>query len=111
MFLAGFGGFWIIEGSTRIPLAQLKNAAYSTFASELLAVVPMFLLMGYFFATIGGMSKALFALLLPLSGTGPAGWALPPWRRARGSGRSAVSLATAATMGRVALPELETLWL
>jgi DctM-like transporters. len=88
MFVTGFAGYWIIDGSTRVPLAQLKNAAYSTFASESLAVVPMFLLMGYF-ATIGGMSKALFKAAEALSATARVASAWPPLLPAPGSGRSA----------------------
>ena len=60
MFLTGYVGYWVVTGSPNMAMARLKSAAYSTFASESLAVVPMFLLMGYF-ATIGGMSRSLFA--------------------------------------------------
>jgi TRAP transporter, DctM subunit len=106
MFVTGFCGYWIIDGSTRVPLAQLKNAAYSTFASESLAVVPMFLLMGYF-ATIGGMSKALFKAAEAFVGHRKGGVGVAAIASCAGFGAiCGSSLATAATMGRVALPEL-----
>ena len=41
MFITGYVGYWIVTGDTRMPMARLKSAAYSTFASESLAVVPM----------------------------------------------------------------------
>ena len=41
MFIVGYFGYWIVTGDTRMPMARLKRAAYSTFASESLAVVPM----------------------------------------------------------------------
>ncbi|WP_127108070.1 TRAP transporter large permease [Pararhodobacter zhoushanensis] len=107
MFVTGFGGYWIIDGSSRIPLAQLKNAAYSTFASEALAVVPMFLLMGYF-ATIGGMSSALFKAAAAFVGHRKGGVGIAAVASCAGFGAiCGSSLATAATMGRVALPELK----
>ncbi|MFN4100309.1 MAG: TRAP transporter large permease [Pararhodobacter sp.] len=106
MFLTGFGGYWIIDGSTRIPLAHLRNVAYSTFASEALAVVPMFLLMGYF-ATIGGMSKSLFKAAEAFVGHRRGGVGIAAVASCAGFGAiCGSSLATAATMGRVALPEL-----
>ncbi|MCW1930955.1 TRAP transporter large permease [Pararhodobacter zhoushanensis] len=107
MFVTGFCGYWIIDGSSRIPLAQLKNAAYSTFASEALAVVPMFLLMGYF-ATIGGMSSALFKAAAAFVGHRKGGVGIAAVASCAGFGAiCGSSLATAATMGRVALPELK----
>ena len=106
MFVTGFGGYWIIDGATRVPMVQLRNAAYSTFASESLAVVPMFLLMGYF-ATIGGMSKALFKAAEAFVGHRRGGVGIAAVASCAGFGSiCGSSLATAATMGRVALPEL-----
>ena len=59
MFLVGFVGLYLVTGSTNVGLARLKNETYSTFGSYSLSIVPMFLLMGSF-ATLGGMSQALF---------------------------------------------------
>ncbi len=106
MFLIGYFGYWMVTGDTRMPMARLKSAAYSTFASESLAVVPMFLLMGYF-ATIGGMSKALFKAAESFVGHRKGGVGIAAIASCAGFGAiCGSSLATAATMGRVALPEM-----
>ena len=106
MFLIGYFGYWMVTGDTRMPMARLKRAAYSTFASESLAVVPMFLLMGYF-ATIGGMSKALFKAAESFVGHRKGGVGIAAIASCAGFGAiCGSSLATAATMGRVALPEM-----
>ncbi|MCB1405383.1 MAG: TRAP transporter large permease [Rhodobacteraceae bacterium] len=107
MFIVGYVGYWIVTGDTRMPMARLKSAAYSTFASESLAVVPMFLLMGYF-ATIGGMSKALFKAAESFVGHRKGGVGIAAIASCAGFGAiCGSSLATAATMGRVALPEMK----
>jgi len=59
MFLVGLVGLVIVTGDITIPLARLKSETYVTFSNYSLSIVPMFLLMGYF-ATLGGMSQALF---------------------------------------------------
>jgi tripartite ATP-independent transporter DctM subunit len=106
MFITGYVGYWVVTGDTRMPMARLKSAAYSTFASESLAVVPMFLLMGYF-ATIGGMSRALFKAAEAFVGHRKGGIGIAAVASCAGFGAiCGSSLATAATMGRVALPEL-----
>ena len=107
MFIVGYFGYWVVTGDTRMPMARLKSAAYSTFASESLAVVPMFLLMGYF-ATIGGMSKALFKAAESFVGHRKGGVGIAAIASCAGFGAiCGSSLATAATMGRVALPEMK----
>jgi len=107
MFLTGYVGYWIVTGSPSMAMARLKSGAYSTFANESLAVVPMFLLMGYF-ATIGGMSKALFKAAEAFVGHRKGGVGIAAVASCAGFGAiCGSSLATAATMGRVALPELK----
>ena len=59
MFLAGLVGLIIVTGDTTVPFARLKSETYGTFSNYSLSIVPMFLLMGHF-ATLGGMSQALF---------------------------------------------------
>jgi len=59
MFLVGLVGLYFTTGSFNLPLARLKSETFSTFSSYSLSIVPMFLLMGHF-ATLGGMSSALF---------------------------------------------------
>ncbi|MEZ5752005.1 MAG: TRAP transporter large permease [Paracoccaceae bacterium] len=107
MFLTGFFGYWLVTGSPNMAMARLKSGAYSTFASESLSVVPMFLLMGYF-ATIGGMSQALFKAAEAFVGHRKGGVGIAAIASCAGFGAiCGSSLATAATMGRVALPELK----
>ena len=59
MFVAGLGGILIMTGDTSIAFGRLRSETYSTFSNYSLSIVPMFLLMGHF-ATLGGMSQALF---------------------------------------------------
>jgi tripartite ATP-independent transporter DctM subunit len=67
----------------------------------------MFLLMGYF-ATVGGMSKALFKAAESFIGHRKGGIGMAAIAACGGVGAiCGSSLATAATMGRVALPELK----
>lgn len=106
MFLVGFGGLSIVTGDASLPIARLKSETYSTFSSYSLSIVPMFLLMGYF-ATLGGMSTALFRAAEGFVGHRRGGVAISAVGACAGFGAiCGSSLATAATMGRVALPEL-----
>ncbi len=106
MFLAGFVGIVLVTGNSTIPLGRLKSETYTTFSSYSLSIVPMFLLMGYF-ATLGGMSTALFKAAEGFLGHRKGGVAMAAVGACAGFGAiCGSSLATAATMGRVALPEL-----
>jgi C4-dicarboxylate transporter DctM subunit len=106
MFLTGLIGLYMVTGSTNLPLARLKSETYSTFSSYSLSIVPMFLLMGHF-ATLGGMSNALFKAAESFLGHRKGGVAMAAIGACAGFGAiCGSSLATAATMGRVALPEL-----
>ena len=106
MFLVGLFGIVLVTGSTNIPFGRLKSETYSTFSSYSLTIVPMFLLMGHF-ATLGGMSAALFRAAEGFVGHRRGGVAMASIGACAGFGAiCGSSLATAATMGRVALPEL-----
>ncbi len=106
MLLCGLAGTWIITGNVNIILAKMKSEVYSTFASDSLAVVPLFLLMGQFAAS-GGMSQALFRAAETWMGHRKGGVAMAAIGACAGFGAiCGSSLATAATMGKVALPEL-----
>jgi tripartite ATP-independent transporter DctM subunit len=106
MFSVGFAGLWMVNGSTMIALAKLKTETFTTFSSYSLSIVPMFLLMGHF-ATLGGMSQALFKAAEGWLGHRKGGVAMAAVGACAGFGAiCGSSLATAATMGRVALPEL-----
>jgi C4-dicarboxylate transporter, DctM subunit len=106
MFLVGLVGLYAVTGSFNLPLARLKSETYSTFASYSLSIVPMFLLMGHF-ATLGGLSTALFKAAESFLGHRRGGIAMAAIGACAGFGAiCGSSLATAATMSRVALPEL-----
>ena len=106
MFLSGLVGLMLVTGDTSLPFARLKAETYTTFSNYSLSIVPMFLLMGHF-ATLGGMSQALFKAAEGWLGHRKGGVAMAAVGACAGFGSiCGSSLATAATMGRVALPEL-----
>lgn len=106
MGLTGFFGTWAVLGSPNAGLSQLKTLSYDTFASYSLSIVPMFLLMGQI-AARSGMSAALFRGAAALVGHRSGGMALASVGACAGFGAvCGSSLATASTMGQVALPEL-----
>lgn len=107
MFLAGLGGLWLIDGNPSIALNKLKSETFTTFANYDLSVVMMFLLMGQF-ASLSGMSQGLFRAAAAFLGHRKGGVAMASIGACAGFGSiCGSSLATAATMGRVALPELK----
>lgn len=106
MALIGFGGTWLVTGTPMMTLAQLKNLTFGTFANYSLSIIPLFLLMGQF-ATISGMSRGLFKAAEAWLGHLKGGIAMAAIGACAGFGSiCGSSLATAATMGQVALPEL-----
>jgi tripartite ATP-independent transporter DctM subunit len=107
MFVAGLGGLWLVTGSPNMALNLLKAESYGTFSSYSLTIIPMFLLMGQF-ATFSGMSSALFKAAEGWLGHRKGGVAMASVGACAGFGAiCGSSLATAATMSRVALPELK----
>ncbi|SLN21894.1 Sialic acid TRAP transporter permease protein SiaT [Roseivivax jejudonensis] len=106
MLLCGMGGLWLAIGTPSMFLSKLKTEAYTTFSSYSLTIVPMFLLMGQF-ATLSGMSTSLFKAAEAWLGHRKGGVAMAAVGACAGFGAiCGSSLATAATMSRVALPEL-----
>ncbi len=106
MAITGFCGTWLVLGSPNAPLAQLKTLTYSTFATYSLSIVPLFLLMGQF-ATKSGLSQALFSTASAWLGHRRGGVAMAAVGACAGFGAiCGSSLATASTMGQVAMPEL-----
>jgi C4-dicarboxylate transporter DctM subunit len=106
MLVVGLVGSWQVYGSAPPLLNQMKNLAYGQFSTHSLSIVPLFLLMGQF-ATLGGMSKALFKAAEAFIGHLRGGVAMAAVGACAGFGAiCGSSLATAATMGQVALPEL-----
>ena len=106
MFLTGLVGLVLVTGDMNMPISRLKSETFTTFSSYSLSIIPMFLLMGHF-ATLGGMSQALFTAAASFIGHRKGGVAMAAVGACAGFGAiCGSSLATAATMSRVALPEL-----
>ncbi|AUH35065.1 TRAP transporter large permease [Paracoccus tegillarcae] len=107
MLICGSGGLWLATGSPNMILAKMKTETFSTFSNYSLSIIPMFLLMGQF-ATLGGMSSALFRAAEAFLGHRRGGLGMAAIGACAGFGAiCGSSLATAATMGQVALPELK----
>jgi tripartite ATP-independent transporter DctM subunit len=105
MLAVGMAGYVLIAGEAAL-LGYLKTAMYWQFSTFGLAVIPLFILMGQF-ASKAGMSAALFRAANVWVGHLRGGIAMAAIGGCAGFGCIAgSSLATAATMGQVALPEL-----
>jgi C4-dicarboxylate transporter DctM subunit len=106
MLLVGLAGWYLVTDTATIFLSKLKTESFTTFSSYSLTIIPMFLLMGQF-ATLSGMSRALFRAGEAWLGHLKGGVAMAAVGACAGFGSiCGSSLATAATMSRVALPEL-----
>ena len=105
MFAAGAVGYVLQAGW--LPLASFLNSqAFARFASYDLSVIPLFILMGNF-ATQGGISRALFKFAAAVMGRFKGGLAMAAVMACAVFGAiCGSSVATAATITRVALPEL-----
>ncbi|MCE1186432.1 TRAP transporter large permease [Zoogloea sp.] len=109
MFITGAGVYLVINhGESAGLLYTLNNLVYARVSNYDLAVIPLFILMGQF-ATHGGLSKALFRAAGTLIGHWRGGLAMAATAACAAFGAiCGSSLATAATMGQVALPELRS---
>ncbi|WP_028954954.1 TRAP transporter large permease [Sulfitobacter sp. 20_GPM-1509m] len=106
MLAVGFGGSYMVLGSPLMMMNQLKTLTYGTFSNYSYSIIPLFLLMGQF-ATLSGMSASLFRAAESFLGHRRGGVAMSAIGACAGFGAiCGSSLATAATMGQVALPEL-----
>ena len=107
MFLGGAAAFLAMNGGDPSALLfTLNTTAYARLSNYDLAVVPLFMLMGQF-ATHGGLSKALFRCAAAFLGHLKGGLGMAAAGACAGFGAiCGSSLATAATMAQVALPEL-----
>ncbi|MBL8314441.1 MAG: TRAP transporter large permease [Rubrivivax sp.] len=105
MFAAGVVGYVLQAGW--LPLANFLNSqAFARFASYDLSVIPLFILMGNF-ATQGGISEALFEFAAAVMGRFRGGLAMAAVLACAAFGAiCGSSVATAATITQVALPEL-----
>jgi tripartite ATP-independent transporter DctM subunit len=106
MGLVGFLGFAYISGWNPA-LGILRTVPYTTFASEGMSVIPLFILMGAF-AFESGMSEDLYRAVHKIFGGLKGGLAMATVAAcACFAAISGSSLATAATLGRVAMPEMK----
>jgi len=106
MFGAGMLGYVMQAGW--LPLANFLNTqAFARFASYDLSVIPLFILMGNF-ATQGGISKALFECASVIMSRFRGGLAMASVLASAAFGAiCGSSVATAATITSVALPEMK----
>jgi C4-dicarboxylate transporter DctM subunit len=106
MFAAGTTGYLVQTGWG--PFSNFLNTqAFARFASYDLSVIPLFILMGHF-ATQGGISKALFSFAAAIMGRFKGGLAMASVLACAAFGAiCGSSVATAATITSVALPEMK----
>jgi tripartite ATP-independent transporter DctM subunit len=105
MIIVAFGGVWFMLGLSPA-IGVLANTPYEFIASWTLSAVPMFLLMG-FIAFHSGLTVGLFDAAKVATRKIPGGLGISAILAC--SGFAAVcgsSLATAASMGRIAIPEM-----
>ena len=105
MFVAGAVGY--VAKAGWLPLANFLNTeAFARFASYDLSVIPLFILMGNF-ATQGGISRALFEFAAAVMARFKGGLAMAAVLACAAFGAiCGSSVATAATITSVALPEM-----
>ena len=106
MFVAGGVGYVMQTGWA--PFSNFLNTqAFARFASYDLSVIPLFILMGHF-ATQGGISKALFRFAAAVMRRFKGGLAMAAVLACAAFGAiCGSSVATAATITSVALPEMK----
>ncbi len=106
MFGAGTVGYLLQSGWSAYS-NFLNTQAFARFASYDLSVIPLFILMGHF-ATQGGISKALFQFAASVMGRFKGGLAMAAVLASAAFGSiCGSSVATAATITGVALPEMK----
>lgn len=106
MFIAGAVGYITLSGWVPL-ISYLKSLAFARYSIYDLSVVPLFLLMGNL-ASQGGLARRLFEATNAFLGHYRGGVAMSAVGACAGFGAiCGSSLATAATMGQVALPELK----
>ena len=106
MALVGFVGFAYLSGPEPA-LSLLAQDIYHTFSSYPLSVIPMFILMGTF-AFASGISQRLFKTTYAWIGHRRGGLTIATVFACAGFGAiCGSSTATAATMGKISLPEMK----
>ncbi len=107
-FSLAFVGFWGIGALTDVSVALpcLLRSFYGTFTTYSFTVIPLFVLMGEL-ATVSGLSRGIYTVADKWFARLPGGLGIATIGAC--SGFSAIcgsSVATAATLGKVALPEM-----
>lgn len=106
MLLVGFLGFSYMR-SVEKAIGMLGMAVYGSLSVYDLAVIPLFLLMGQF-AFHGGLSRDFYKTMYKWLGRLPGGLAIATIGGCAGfAAVCGSSVATAVTMGSVALPEMQ----
>jgi tripartite ATP-independent transporter DctM subunit len=105
LVMVSFSGIWAMIG-LKPALGILENTPYSFVASWTMSAVPMFLLMG-FVAFHTGLTGGLFDAAKVFLARLPGGLAISSIFACSGfAALSGSSVATAAAMGRIAIPEM-----
>lgn len=112
MIIVGIGGTYVL--SLKLPyvrfepyILQFKSLLWENFANYELSVIPLFILMGYL-ASHTKLATDLFQGMNAIVGRFRGGLCITAIGSCAGFGAvSGSSLATASTMGKIALPELE----
>ena len=104
--ICGFGGLWVLRGYD--PAAMLSaTTIFGHVVSYNLLVLPLFIMMGYF-AYYAGITRDLYWAARQWLGHLPGGLAIATIMGCAGfAAACGASTASAAVMGRVALPELK----
>ena len=104
--VSGALGYWVMNDLDRT-LSTLGSIPYSTAYNYDLSIIALFVLMGNL-AMVSGLSRDLYAMARSLVGHWPGGLASATVVGCAGfAAVSGSSLASAVTMGRVSLPEME----
>ena len=107
MFVVGTVGILVLDGSIGPALATMALETFEFSSTHSLLVIPLFVLMGNL-ASISGMSRDLYAAAYAWVGRRRGGLASATVVGCAGfAALSGSSVASAVTMGRVALPEME----
>ncbi len=105
MLLVGAAGYVHVLDAAAL-MNYLKTTPYHLFANYTLTIIPLFILMGAL-AERGGLARDLFAAANALMGRRPGGLAMSVIGASAAFGAvCGSSVATTATFGRAALPEL-----
>ena len=106
MGIVGVGGFWLLNGWTGAAFV-LGSSPFEAIFPYSLSVVPLFVMMGVF-AARAGLSRSLFDMVNGFLGHIRGGLAVTAVGACALFGAiCGSSLATVATMGRVAIPEMK----